>query len=291
MLPLTLDNVSPGLGFIRLESKTRPDGLLDGIHTGSAWLSPDKHNVWKPLDAKPNPNADRRLPTMESRCLSEMTDVLGHLDNWHEERQNGRLWLVRPRCYLWPQDRDILMSPNLETFLMIEQAIFEMNARGWEYNDLPQLAYDPTVSKWFLMDHSAAFKPEIWRINWHGDRDKVLKWFNLMGLENIASLRQRGYHIHHAIQLPDFNDPQQEPYNVQDAFYPMEKDERQQYIYLYASTLRPMSKLWADIEDTVYLHSDASKRPLVHTWIASKQLLDSEIIQQYELTFVYRPWP
>lgn len=287
--PLELGDISPGTDFTRMEPGKRADGLPDGLHTGGTWLSPD-NEVWKPLDAKPYPNAERRRETDEARCLSEMTGAPGHPDNWRVEECNGRQWLVRPFCYLWPQNRDKLIKPKLHVFLMVEQAIFEMNARGWEYSDLPQLAYDPNRHEWFLLDHSAAFKPETWQHNYYGDREQVLRWFDLMGLEHIAELRRRGHHVHHAIQLPDFNDPAQEPYNVLDAFYPAGEDRRRQHVYLYISALRPLGS-WCKINGSKFLRGDLSKTPHVHTWVASAHLLDQEVLDSYELTFAYRPWP
>jgi len=266
----------------------RPDGLKDGVHTGGVWISPDGSEVWKPLDCRPHPGATERYPTQEAECLAEMVGKPGFPDNWRVVEQNGRRWLVRARCYLWPQDREWLIDPPYE---LVENAIFVLNEAGWEYNDLPQLAYDPSVGEWFLMDCSAAWKPEKWQKNWHGDRDRVNRWYELMGQEWTADLRRRGYHVYHAVQLPAFQDVSKEPYDVEDALYPLGEDERRQYVYVYASCNRPISYLWARIDGVKYLRADTNKSGHVWTWVVADHLLDAETIHKYELSFAYRPWP
>jgi len=289
MLPPDLIAVSPGSGFAKMKMSMRPDGLPDGAHTGGPWLSPDGAEVWKPLDGK-CAGGTERWPTQEAECLAEMTGKPGFPDNWRVEERNNRDWLVRPNCLLWPQDKGRLMGPP--PYQLVEDALFALNHAGWEYNDLPQLAYDWRVTgEWLLLDFSIAHKPAKWQTNWHGDFDRVLKWYDLVGQNWLADLRRRGKHVHHAIQLPDFNDTSKEPYDVLNRFYPLTEEQRRQHIYLYASTNWPMSTLWARIEGTVFLRADTSKSPRVHTWIASDHLLNDETIDKYELSFAYRPWP
>ena len=289
-LSLELENISPGPDFIKMPSTIRPDGLPDGYHTGGVWLSPDESEVWKPLDGK-CAGGTERYPTYEAECLTEMTGKPGFPANWRVEEQNGRHWLVRPKCLLWPQDKDRLMGHP--PYRLVEDALFAMNEAGWEYNDLPQLAYDWLVTaEWCLLDFSIAHKPDKWQTNWHGDFDRVMKWYRLMGQDWIADLRQRGkHHVYHAIQLPEFCNAKEEPYNVLDAFYPLTKEQRREYVYIYASTNRPMSYLWARMDGVRYLGADTSKRGHVHTWVVCDHLLDQETVNRYELTFAYRPWP
>jgi hypothetical protein len=183
------------------------------------------------------------------------------------------------------------MRPDLDVFLMVESAIFALNAAGWEYNDLPQLAYDPNLYAWFLLDCSAAFRPEKWQHGWHGDRTQVQKWFGLMGLDRVLALRKRGQHVHHAVQLPAFNDPSEEPYNVEDAFYPLEEEERRRHEYIYASTNRPLSALWFKVDGTCILRADLAQSPRVHSWLVSTRPLDDDTLERFELTMAYSPWP
>lgn len=288
-LPMELANVSPGPDFAKLELGKRPDGLPDGVHCGGVWLSPDESEVWKPLDCRPHPGATERYPTDEAECLAEMTGKPGFPANWRIEEQNGRRWLVRPKCYLWPQDKEwMLRDPPYQ---LIEDALFALNEAGWEYNDFPQLAYDPTIQEWFLLDCSAAFKPDTWNTNWHGDRGNANRWLEQMGQKRTLALRQRGYHIYHAVQLPEMNLQTEEPYRVLDAFYPLDAETRRKYVYVYASCNRPMSYLWARIDGARYLDADTSQPGHVHTWVVADHLLDDETVRRYELTFAYRPWP
>jgi len=83
----------------------------------------------------------------------------------------------------------------------------------------------------------------------------------------------------------------EEPYRVLDAFYPLDKETRRTYVYVYASCNRPMSYLWARIDGARYLDADTSQSSHVHTWVVSDHLLDDETVRRYELTFAYRPWP
>lgn len=288
-LSLELGNRSPGSGFTRLKPSMRLDGLQDGIHTGGVWASPDGC-VWKPLDCLPWPNATARYPTLEAECYEDMAGMPGFPRNWHIERQNGRRWIVRPFCHLWPQERDLLFNPPRD---LIEHAIFALNKAGWEYSDPPQLAYDPIHYVWFLMDCSAAHKPKTWVQGWHGDRDRVIQWYNQTGQTITADLRRRGRRVHHAVQLPSFQDTSKEPYSVQDALHPLTEAERQTYVYVYASCNRPMSYVWADMRTVGirYLNADTSKPGHVHTWVVANHALDEDTIRRYELTFAYKPWP
>jgi len=287
--PLSHGDITPGPDFTKIVPKKRPDGVTDGFHCGGAWLSPDERSVWKPLDARPWANSEERFDTDEAECLAAMTGAEGFPDNWHTETRNGRRWLVRPFCYLWPQDSDVLIRPKLDVFLMVERAIREMNRRGWTYNDLPQLAYDPNIHEWFVMDCSNAHKPKKIQPG-YDDGFRIPKWFELMGLNDIQALRERGDHVNFAIQLPDFNDPKLEPYAVADRFYPLTEEERRTHVHIYASTLRPLSTVWCKIDGTVFLRGDTSKKPRVHTWVASDHELDQETISRYELTWAWSPW-
>lgn len=290
-LPLELGNVPPGPDFTKMEMGRGLNGLSEGVHTGGPWLSPDGREVWKPLDALPYPNATERYPTNEAECLEAMAGKPGFVRNWRIEEQNGRRWLVRPLCWLWPQDDGI--GCGADTVLAVEQAVYDLNAAGWEAfgSDLPQVAVDPN-GNWFILDLSAAHHPAKWQSNWHGDRDRVWTWMERVGYSRLADFRRRGRDVQHHISLSHiFKNWMGEPYRVDDVFYKVSKDERQGYRYIYASTYRPMSPIWASIDGAKFLDADTSLSPRVHTWIASTRLLDQEILDRYQLTFAYRPWP
>jgi hypothetical protein len=272
-------------------TSTRPDGLPDGYHTGGVWLTPDETEVYKPLTAWPCANATERYPTDEAKCLAEMSGQPGFLpsDAWRVEERNGEQWLVIPRLYFWPQERDVLMRPELEDFLLIESAMKALNAAGWEYNDLPQLAYYQGTP--VLVDFSIAHKPSSWGMS-HGDEWRMDRWWEKAAeRKDIAALRRRGGHVRHAVRCPQFCDKEAEPYNVLDRFYPREEDERREYEYIYASTRRPMSALWGPKEGIVYMRGDEQKRPRVYTWLACDHLLPDDLVKSIELTMAWTPWP
>ena len=289
--PLSFGNISPGNNFVKMNLGLSLENVQEGLHTGGPWLSPDGAEVWKPLDARPHPGADSRLSTNEADCLEEMADRPGFPRNWRIEERNGRRWLVRPWCHLWPQS-DRLVHADQNTILLVESAVRDLNYHGWEAfgSDVPQLALDPN-GDWFLLDLSAAFKPTKWQTDWHGDRERVIKWFRLVGYEWLANLRKRGQHIHHAVMLPGFNDTDLEPYNVEDVFYPMSEEERRTHVHIYASQLRSLSRAWCKIDGTRFLCGDPDRPPRVYSWVVSDHLLDAETAKSYELIHAYSPWP
>lgn len=288
--PLSLDQVSPGNGFKWAGSSIRPDGLPDGVHTDGGYFSPDEQEFYKPLDAKPCPNAEYRIPTDEDECLAAMRGVAGFLQEWHVEERNGRRWLVMPRLWFWPQESDVVLPPSMDELMTVENALREMNRRGWEYNDLPQLAFTEDRRP-FLVDFSIAHHPDKWRNDWHSDEMNCNRWWALVN-KTTSQLRQRGRHVYHAVQLPDLqakDDP--EPKRVMDVFYDVEEPERREHVHVYASRNRPMSAIWAKIPDAKFLDADRSQEPRVHTWVVSKEPLNDDTQYRYELTKAWSPWP
>jgi len=290
---LSHGDIVPGEGFTKMPMGKNLEGTQEGFHTGGPWLSPDGSEVWKPLDARPHPGADCRLSTNEAECLEEMAGRPGFPRNWRIEEQNGRRWLVRPKCWLWPQDKESGLRADLDAILLVESAVRDLNAHGWEAfgSDVPQLAYDPD-GNWFILDLSAAFKPSKWQTDWHGDRERVLKWFGLVGYEHLADLRRRGRQVQHNIALSSIiQRDDKEPYRADAVFYGIDHESRKQYTYIYASRNRPMSTLWARIDGARFLDADMTKAPPVFTWVASNRPLTDDEISRYELTYVYSPWP
>lgn len=290
VLPLELGDVAPGPDFTKMEMGRGINGVPEGVHTGGPWLSADGKEVWKPLDAKPYPNATGRYPTNEDVCLEAMAGRPGFPVNWRVEERNGRRWLVRPLCWLWPQERQL--RSRLEVVLLIEQAVFDLNAAGWEAfgSDLPQAAIDP-AGNWFVLDLSAAFRPPTWRQDWHGDRAQVWRWIEAVGYGDLANLRRRGMNVAYNVSVSDIIPrPNEEPFNANDVFYDLIRGARKAYRYVYASTLRPLGS-WCKIDGARFLRGDLDKSPRVHSWVVADHLLDQETLDQYELTFAYRPWP
>lgn len=277
----------PGENFVKMTSLPRADGLPDGVHTGGCWQAPNGE-VWKSLVDRPHPG-NTPCPTQEAECLTEMVGLPGFPNNWRVEHAAGQDWLVRRPVYLWPQTNDV--TPRLEDVQVIEQALRAMNEHGWEYNDLPQLAYDLNHDAWFLLDLSAAFKPTIWQSRWHGDFDNLMRFYAVAKMTHLKDLRQRGRSVVHAIRYPEFVSSRDEPRRVLDRFYPRTDEQRREHTHVYASTYRPMNALWASIPGTVYLPADLSKSPRVHTWVASDHLLPPETLDRYQLTYAYHPWP
>lgn len=290
MYPLSHGKIPPGEGFKWMGTSTRPDGLKDGVHTGGCWLTADEQCVWKPLDCLPYPNSDARVPTMEAAVLDAMRGEPGFLQDWAVCKRNGRRWLIMPRLWFWPQNRDVLSPPPMEAFLLIEQCMRKLNEAGWEYNDLPQMAYSQEEG-WLLVDFSAAHKPQMWRKGWHGEEWRVARWWELMEKPRVAALRTRGKSVAHLVQFPDFfGRHDTEPLYLEAAFYKVSDEARRKHVHVYASTNRPMSSIWAKIDGAAFLGADANLEPRVHTWVAARRELTDDEIARYELTWAWSPW-
>jgi hypothetical protein len=205
VLPLDLISVSPGEGFTYL-----PLPELEGIHTGGLWRSPDGEQVWKPLDARPYPNSDCRVPTLEADCLSQMKGQPGFIENWSIQQANGRWWIVRPYCKVVGQTFPV----EHVTQVMIDQveiAVRMLNAHHWEALQCDDLtvAIDPQTQLPFLLDLSNAH-PKTPQGNWKADDSNSLyKWMRSIEWGRIAELRQHGQSLLHSkewLNLTRFNE-------------------------------------------------------------------------------------
>ena len=282
-------SVNPDKGFKHMGTTVRADGRPDGFHTGGVWLTPDETKVYKPLTAWPCANATERYPTDEAECLAVMSGKPGFLprDAWHIELLRDQWWLVMPRLLFWPQNIDVMLHPTMEHLLLIESAVRAMNAAGWLYNDSPQLAYYQGTP--VLMDFSNAHRPTTWDQGYN-DEFRMARWWQDMGHEDISLLRRRGKHIRHAVRLPEFCDPKEEPFIPHDLANVPSREDRSTYEHIYASQYRPMTAAWGPREGIVYLNADEQKEPRVYTWLACDHELPADLVNSLGLTMAWVPW-
>jgi hypothetical protein len=205
VLPLDLISVSPGEGFSYLPLPPR-----EGTHTGGLWRSPDGGEVWKPLDARPYPNSDCRVPTLEADCLFQMKGQPGFIENWSVQQANGRWWMVRPYCKVIGQTFPV-EHVTQEMIEQVEVAVRMLNAHHWEAFQADDLtvAIDPHTQLPFLLDLSNAH-PKTPQGNWKADdSDSLYKWMKAVGWESLAELRERGRSLLHSkewMQLTRFDE-------------------------------------------------------------------------------------
>lgn len=194
VLPLDLVNVSPGEGFSYL-----PMPSTEGIHTGGLWLSPCGEYVWKPLDARPYPNSECRVPTLEADCLLHMKGQIGFIDNWEVKESNSRWWVVRPYCKVVGQSFPIEWVTQ-EVVEQVEGAVRTLNAHHWEAftaDDL-SVAIDPHTQLPFLLDLSNAHYKSA-QGNWKADdSDTLYRWMKAVGWGRVAELREQGRSLLHS---------------------------------------------------------------------------------------------
>jgi len=125
-LPRGIRYITPGEGFTKLEVKNH-DNRPEGLHTGGVYLSPDKSEIWKPLDGG-NVWDGPHYATLEAECLEEMAGEPAFPRNWRVEEQNGRRWLVRRRAVVFGQDV-ALSYLNLQDVLRVERGLKALNAK------------------------------------------------------------------------------------------------------------------------------------------------------------------
>jgi len=255
-----------------MEMGLSPRGLPEGVHTGGPWLSPDGKDVWKPLDAKPYANAECLYPTQEAQCLKEMVGKPGFPENWHVRPANGRFWLVRPKCWLIPQDYGI-ENMDLDRIMEIEQGSRALNKAGWELNDTIQAAIDPD-SNLLILDLSAAHKVKNPSMPGYCDEfDRVVRWYEQLGLNRMAELRRAGRKVY------------------RDTWHKCLFEEEGEFIFtdVYASINRPVSGIWAKISGARYVEGKTlGCGTRVWTWILTTKP-EPEKVLSYELTWAYGP--
>jgi hypothetical protein len=268
---LTHGNIPPHKNAVKVESSSlRYDGVTDGIHTGQKWIY--NNEFYKPLDAKPFPNAEGRFDTQEANALFELGGIHPlFLNNWRAEWMNGRRWLIRPICELLCPKEYIQMTGESGA-LDIEKAIRAMNNAGWKLNDTITLAYDPK-GKVFILDMSSAQRID-WKPDWNDEERNYVKRFWEYGKANhLVALRNNAHHLL--------------TFSAWSIAHPKHK-------WVYASFNRPVSKSWATLPETSELitpqENPSWQRSIPHTWIITEQELDSKIVYSLELELGHFPW-
>jgi hypothetical protein len=278
-LPLSVRDLPPDarLGWTKVECGVGLSGLPEGIHTGGPWLSPDGLEVWKPCDGRPFANSDGHYPTDELTALAALSGKPGFPQNWRAVTCTNdgleRTWIVRKKAPVLGQDWP-KRSVRLEQVLRVEQAVRSMNEAWWELGDGISVALDPDTYEPYLLDLSCAmhrpgaqgcYKPDDW---W-----QLEAWLKWLGMDRLVNLRNE----------------------ARSFLYPgiIARKERQnwpgdEWIHVYASRNRPMSAVWARIEDAHYIDSDYAETG-VWTWAVTPEPVPDDKVFSYELTWAWSP--
>ncbi len=265
-LPLELRDISPHPDAVRITG-TRPDGLPDGVHTGGAWVYDGM--VFKPLDARPYPNAEFLVETEEVDCLAAMENTPFFPKNWTTETINDRRFLVRHEALVLHKDFTPAMLDK-EVPLGVEAAIRNLNRAGWTINDHISLAISK-IGVYFILDLSAAHKQSNKMSTIDAEDWLVHTFWKECEYIHLATLRD---HARHILITRKF---------ILD--YP-------EHRHVYASFNRPINSLWASIPNAVYVQQDNASWDTVvpHTWVVTPNPLPEETIYRYELTHGFSPW-
>lgn len=273
--PLELNEVAPGEGATRLPPATRWDGLPEGVHTGGAWEYQGK--VWKPLDARPYPNCEVRVKTMEAEFLQAMADagVPYFPKNWEVVESNERWWLVREKATVF--DDYSYRNMDTEKYLELEQTIRIVNHLGWTLGDTIVLAWDMQSYEPFILDCSSA-----WKVSSYDSEEWRVHSFFTQWAAGIALIRTTG-----ASAMADYR-----LWKESETLQPTEW--KRKVNYAYASFARPFMLLWASkpaVEiDLVHTTGANWQKGIPHTWIFSQEPIDQEYLSRYELKLCYFRW-
>ena len=267
--PLSIRDVSPGEGAVRLVG-THVNGWTVGMHTGGAWLLGD--DVFKPCDGRPGLDADCHEETLEEAVLTEMAGHLMFPKNWEIVEVNGRRFIKRARAYVYGNDIPIshLSQPQL---LKMEQGVRGLNAAKWEINDPIVLAQDPNTYQLFVLDMSAAQRMTGSGAYAATDEHRIYDIFKLAGQDKLVTLRRHGRSVIHNVLS-------------------FEQRYDEQYAHVYASFSRPVDGSWARFpKDALFFATQGADWPqmIPHTWIVTKQPLDTDTIKSYELQWAWSP--
>lgn len=273
--PLKLREVKPADNFTVLEV---PEG--EAFHTGGLFLSPDKKEVWKPLDVMPYPNAECRIESRELEVLELMKGQPGFPHNWRVEKANDRKFLVRRFCHVIGE-RISYKVMGLSQILEIEQWLRNLNSQYWEIHDHLTVAYDRAIDAFFILDLSAAQpmgnSKSVNSIYVANDTSYFYAFAKKCGYETLVNLRWAAKHLTNSIE-----------------WLKMELDENSpitdKHRHVYASKNRPINGMWCKIDGALFF--DADKRETgVWSWVVTPEVLSEETLKRYELTLGYSPIP
>ncbi len=266
-LPIALRSVSPGEGFTRMEIPER-----EGGHTGGVYLAPDGQEVWKPLDGRPDADADFHLPTHEETVLRLMAGTVGFPQNWRVEEADGRRWLVRKLACIIPETYERIML-TLDTVLQVERAVRALNAKKWVLNGELRVAIDPDTYEPFLLGLATVQPgkgPEAPLLRQANDFLLFERWASeVAGFEGLILLRRAARKVARSI------DWLEGPYGKTHA-------------WVYGSEYRPIDSTWASIPDAVYLHADKAATG-VWTWVVVPEPMSDDLLDRYQLRWGYGP--
>ena len=270
-LPLSVRDIPPHEEAERLTG-TRADGLPEGVHTGGAWLWKDR--VYQPLDGRPYANADFHVALPDVvECLEAMAGEPLFPKNWNVEERNGRRFLVRNEALIVTESH--LKRFDRERLELIERAVRNLNRRGWEIGDEISLGYDRSIHQMFVVDMSNCHR-QAGKVAFAADEEaRVRRLWDLAGADNLIGLRRAGKHV-----LGSYWGMQERGVDVFE------------YNFAYGSYRRPLSRVWASIPDEVQVVSNWEwpTFPQPYTWLLSREPLDGELLNRYELTLAYERW-
>jgi hypothetical protein len=276
-LPLSLRDISPHPDAIRLTG-IRDDGLPDGVHTGGAWLCPDD-TVWKPLDARPYPNAEYLVNTLEVECLTAFQGKPMFPKNWVVKEANGRKFLVRNRAWVFTRQTELLRKEFYvgysrlpkKQILEVEQGLRILNQAGWEINDPLTIAWD--MDQIFFLDLSAAWTDAVQHINTlHliNEEWRVIQFFEDAGYKTLAWLRKNA------------------PLAIQKARRVKAYRFTPKHRHVYSSHSRPLNYTWIGSSIPGDYCIVDGEYP-VHSWLLSQEPLTPEICYRFELEWAWSP--
>lgn len=266
-LPLALGDITPGGGFTRMVIPVE-----EGRHTGGPFLSPDGTEIWKPLDARPYPNADYRLVTQEDIVLELMAGTIGFPRNWWIQQAHGRRFLVRKRAWVIPETFEVAQVTKAHV-LQIEQALRRLNAKYWTIDDPLKVAIDLETKEPFVLDLSnahtmgspAASPPYKANDSWRFER-----WANeVVAHTQIVKLRGDARHVVHQIR------------------WVREHGRRHWWVY---GSQRLMDEHWPGtaIPDAIYVPADEQETGM-RSWVVVPVQLSDALASHYHLVWGWAP--
>ena len=246
------------------------EALADG-----AWLW--HCELWRPLDARPYPDAPYHEDTLEDALLAEMAEMADmplFPANWRIEEANGRRFLVRPRGLRLPEDMPYSVLKE-KGALDIERAVRTLNQRGWALGSDIVLMWDAGLRRFYLYDLAKAHRLTGAAIYDTDDSARIEQFFQAAGFVRLASLRANGRRaLRQFAAEPGFDASLQ---------------------HVYASFSRPLASLWAGtpapwrVMQVPLAGRTGGIERQPYTWVFSSVPLAEDACRQYELTWAWSP--